>query len=151
MIDNLFRTSSILGAVQPANRAALLASFEMRSFEPGQCVIAQGAESGGLFLVASGQLEVVHRDGTERMALVQLGPGEVVGEVALVLRRPANAEVVARHPTLTLHLPRERFLEVVKAHPTVLAELYELAVKRDEETRSIVAQEASEVDDSVLL
>jgi cAMP-dependent protein kinase regulator len=152
MMENLFRTSSILGAVEPADRTALLQRFVMRSFEPGDRVIVQGAESEGLYLVASGQLEVVHRDASEdKTIIVQLGPGEVVGEVALVLRRPANADVVARHPTLTLHLPRDRFLEAVKAHPEVLAELYELAVKRDEETRTIVAQEATEVDDSVLL
>lgn len=152
MMENLFRTSSIIGAVEPGERTALLERFVMRSFEPGERVIVQGTESGGLYLVASGQLEVVHRDESEdKTIIVQLGPGEVVGEVALVLRRPANADVVARHPTLTLHLPREHFLDAVKAHPAVLAELYELAVKRDEETRTIVAQEASDVDDSVLL
>ena len=31
------------------------------------------------------------------------------------------------------------------------AELYELAVKRDEETRSLVAQEATDVDEFILL
>ena len=74
-----------------------------------------------------------------------------LGEVALVLRRPANADVVAEHPTVTLHLPREEFLDLIKAHPEVLAELYELAVKRDEETRSLLAQEAADADEFVLL
>lgn len=155
MIDNLVRTSTILGAVRSNKRAMLLERFVTRTFEAGEKLITQGAESSGLYLVASGLLSVIHRSGEatsdDDLAISKLGPGEVVGEVALVLRRPSNADVVAEHPTVTLHLPREEFLDLIKAHPEVLAELYELAVKRDEETRSLVAQEATDADEFVLL
>lgn len=155
MIDNLVRTSSILGAVKANKRALLLERFVTRTFEAGEKLITQGNESSGLYLVASGSLSVIHRSddaaSDDDLAISKLGPGEVVGEVALVLRRPSNADVVAEHPTVSLHLPREEFLDLIKAHPEVLAELYELAVKRDEETRSLVAQEATEADEFVLL
>lgn len=155
MIDNLVRTSSILGAVRESKRAALLERFVTRTFEAGDKLITQGEESSGLYLVASGALSVIHRSGDDLsdddLAISKLGPGDVVGEVALVLRRPSNADVVAEHPTVTLHLPRDEFLDLIKAHPEVLAELYELAVKRDEETRSLVAQEATDADELVLL
>lgn len=150
MIDNLVRTSSILGAVRESKRAALLERFVTRTFEAGDKLITQGEESSGLYLVASGSLSVIHRSDDD-LAISKLGPGDVVGEVALVLRRPSNADVVAEHPTVTLHLPRDEFLDLIKAHPEVLAELYELAVKRDEETRSLVAQEATDADELVLL
>jgi cAMP-dependent protein kinase regulator len=155
MIDNLVRTSSILSAVHVSKRAALLERFMTRTFEAGDKLITQGEESTGLYLVASGSLSVIHRSdelpSDDDLAISKLGPGDVVGEVALVLRRPSNADVVAEHPTVTLHLPRDEFLDLVKAHPEVLAELYELAVKRDEETRSLVAQEATDVDEFILL
>jgi len=155
MIDNLVRTSSILSAVNVSKRAALLDRFMTRTFEAGDKLITQGEESTGLYLVASGSLSVIHRSdehiSDDDLAISKLGPGDVVGEVALVLRRPSNADVVAEHPTVTLHLPRDEFLDLVKAHPEVLAELYELAVKRDEETRSLVAQEATDVDEFILL
>jgi len=82
--------------------------------------------------------------------VANLGVGEVVGEVSLVFRRASNASVVADHPTVTLHLPSDRFMEIVREHPTLLAQLYELAVIRDEETSSIAAQEAAEVDDLLI-
>ena len=151
MIDNLVRTSSILSAVRASKRSALLERFVTKTFEAGDNVITQGEESSGLYLVASGLLSVIHRAEGDTLAISKLGPGEVVGEVALVLRRPSTADVIAEHPTVTLHLPREQFLDLIKAHPEVLAELYELAVKRDEETRSLVAQEATDVDEFVLL
>ncbi len=151
MIENLVRTSAILGAVKAAERPALFERFETRTFEDGDKLIVQGRESDGLHLVASGEVAVVVNEGDDSTVVATLGVGEVVGEVALVLRRPSNADVVAVHPTVTMHLPRDRFLEIIKQHPAILAQLYELAVKRDEETSSIVAQEATEADDFVLI
>lgn len=151
MVENLVRTSSILSAVKPNERPALVERFVTRTYEDGDVLINQGHASEGLHLIASGEVAVMHHDGEDTTLIAKLGVGEVVGEVALVLRRPSSADVIAACPTVTLHLPRDRFLELIKQHPAILGELYELAVKRDEETSSIVAQEAAEADEFVLL
>ena len=151
MVENLLRTSAILRAVKPSERSVLMERFVTRPFEEGDRLIVQGQESEGLFLVASGAVEVLHQQDDERTLIARLGVGEVVGGVALVLRRPATADVIAAMPTVTLHLHRDRFLDLVRSHPTVLAELYELAVKREQETTSIVTQEAMDADDLVLI
>lgn len=151
MVENLVRTSSILSAVKADERPALVERFVTRTYEDGDVLINQGHTSEGLHLIASGEVAVMHHDGGDTTLIAKLGVGEVVGEVALVLRRPSSADVIAACPTVTLHLPRDRFLELIKEHPAILGELYELAIKRDEETSSIVAQEAAEADDFVLL
>jgi len=71
--------------------------------------------------------------------------------VSLILRRPAGADVVATQPTVTLHLPRDQFLEVIDQHPVLLKELYSLAVRRDQRTSSIVARPSIDLDDCVLV
>jgi cAMP-dependent protein kinase regulator len=152
MVENLVRTSAILSAVNPRERPALIDRFVTRTFEDGARLIDQGQESEGLHLIASGEVAVMVREGDDDTTMVaKLGVGEVVGEVALVLRRPSSADVIAACPTVTLHLPRDRFQELIKEHPAILAKLYELAVQRDEETSSIVAQEATDADDFVLV
>lgn len=152
MLDNLLRTSPILHSVNPTERADLVKRFAIRTFETGERLITQGRAPDGLFLVASGEVGVVHNDPKgDSTVVARLGPGEVLGEVALVLRRPAIADVVAQHPTVTLLLPRERFLEAVRAHPQVFVDLYELATKRDEETASVAGLETVNVDDGVLV
>ncbi|MFO0564985.1 MAG: cyclic nucleotide-binding domain-containing protein [Polyangiaceae bacterium] len=151
MVENLVRTSSILSAVKPNERPALVERFVTRTYEDGDVLIHQGGTSEGLHLIASGEVAVMHHDGADTTLIAKLGVGEVVGEVALVLRRPSTAHVIAACPTVTLHLPRDRFLELIKEHPAILGELYELAIKRDEETSSIVAQEAADADDFVLV
>lgn len=140
MVANLVRTSKVLLSVAPKVRPALVERFETRVFEKGDKLIVDGKETSGLHLIASGEVAVIGREeGGENFVIATLGVGETVGEVALVLRRKANADVVAVHPTVTLHLPREEFLGLVRDHPAILSGLYLCAVERDDETASVLA------------
>ncbi len=152
MISNLVRTSPIFAAVDQSERLSIMYRFVTRTFETGQRLITQGDETDGLHMIASGEVEVIHHeDGDEALHIAELGVGDVVGEMGLVLRRPANADVVAKVPTVTLHLPRDGFFDLVKEHPAVLGQLYALAVQRDEETASLVAAEADSADGFLIL
>jgi CRP-like cAMP-binding protein len=145
------RTSHVLIAVDPAERPALVERFETRVFEKGEKLIQAGQDPDGLHLIASGEVAVVGDDGGESFVISTLGAGDVVGEVALVLRRKANADVVAVHPTVTLHLPREDFLSLIHDHPAILLGLYTLAIKRDEETSSVLATSTTSVAEDYVL
>ncbi len=104
-----------------------------------------------MHLVASGEVEVRQRRGAETIHVADLGVGEVVGEMGLVLRRPAVADVIAKVPTVTLHLPRDGFLDLIKEHPTVLSELYDIAVRRDQHESGVLALPGSAADGCVIL
>lgn len=141
MVQNLLRTSSVLGAVAPSERAGMVDRFVTRAFEKNERLIGQGETAQGLYFLASGEVAVVRHEGTEPFVIATLGAGDTVGEVSLVLRRPSTASVVAVHPTITLFLPRSSFMALVREQPLLLAQLYELAVKRDEETTEFVSQD----------
>jgi cAMP-dependent protein kinase regulator len=146
MVANLVRTSKVLLAVTPEERPALVERFETKVFEKGDKLIVEGKETSGLHLVASGEVAVVgHEEGGEPFVIATLGVGETVGEVALVLRRRANADVVAVHPTVTLHLPREEFIGLIRDHSAILAGLYLLAVERDDETTSVLDEDTTPI------
>jgi CRP-like cAMP-binding protein len=151
MVQNLVRTSPILSAVPPEERPALVEQFETRVYEKGEKLTLEGESPAGLHLIASGGVSVVRTEAGEPFVIAKLGPGDIVGEVALVLRRSASADVVAVHPTITLFLPSERFLALIKEHPAILGVLYDLAVRRDAETQSAVGQESTSADDYVLV
>ncbi|MCB9629973.1 MAG: cyclic nucleotide-binding domain-containing protein [Sandaracinaceae bacterium] len=152
MLANLVRSSAILGAVGAEERGQIIDLFGTRSFARGDTLLVEGEDATGLFLIASGAVSVTGRDSDgDDIVLAELGPGDVVGEISLVLRRPATATVVATHPTIALELTRDRFQAAIRQHPALLTELYDVAVKREEETRSVVAQEALDVSDVVLI
>lgn len=141
MVQNLLRTSSVLGAVAPSERPGLVDRFVTRAFEKGEYLITQGETAQGLYFLASGEVAVVRHEENEPFVITTLLPGDTVGEVSLVLRRPSTASVVAMHPTISLFLPKESFMALIREQPLLLAQLYELAVKREDETSEFVAQE----------
>jgi cAMP-dependent protein kinase regulator len=152
MVANLARTSPVLVSVPPQERVVLVERFQTRIFEKGDKLVTEGEEAQGLHLVASGGVAVVAHEAGEPMVLATLSPGETVGEVALVLRRRANADVIALHPTVTLFLPRDEFLSLVQDHPAILHGLYMSAVRRDDETTlALDSAPAAMADDYVLL
>lgn len=151
MVANLVTSSTIFSAIKKSARLEVMVRFVTRTFEQGEHLITQGQESDGLHLIASGEVEVMYLEGDEYLHLADLGVGEVVGEMGLVLRRPASANVVAKVPTVTLHLPRDGFQDLIREHPAVLNQLYELAVTRDQETTSLVAREATSAEDYIVL
>ena len=62
----------------------------------GFYIVEQGEPATDLYLILSGQAEVIREDdnGTQH-SLASLGPGEFFGEEGLAYRRPRNAHVVA--------------------------------------------------------
>ncbi len=152
MVANLAKTSPVLIAVPAGERSTLVERFETKIFEKGDKLVAEGRETKGLHLIASGEVAVVAHEKGESVVVATLSTGQTVGEVALVLRRKANADVIAVHPTVTLFLPREDFLQLVSDHPAILHGLYMSAVRRDDETmRALDSAPASVVDDYLLL
>ena len=153
LVDNVLRTSALLREVPTNEREGLAALFETRTFERGEYLIREGENGAGLHLIAAGEVEVTRQEVTGDFAPYRCAsnPGQCVGEISLVLRRPATASVAAVVPAVSLVLSADRFLDVVRQRPTLLARLYELAVRREDETLSVVGQEAEEIDDAVIV
>jgi len=65
-------------------------------FPPGFSIIEQGEPGSSLYLILSGEAEIVREeaDGTRR-SLARIGPGEFFGELALAHQQPRSAHVVA--------------------------------------------------------
>jgi CRP-like cAMP-binding protein len=88
-------------------------------YESGAVVLAEGAEGDGLHLVLAGTA-TIERNG---VALAAIGPGEHVGELALLDGGPRSATVRAEGPLLTAFLPSADFVDVLEANPDVALQL----------------------------
>ncbi|WP_287940247.1 cyclic nucleotide-binding domain-containing protein [Sphingopyxis sp.] len=94
-----------------AERDELAAAFAPRHFADGEAILIQNERADGLYLIAEGRVEIGKRlPGGGLATLAQAGPGEVIGDMALIgrdLRRSAMG--IARGPVATWHLPAEQF------------------------------------------
>jgi CRP-like cAMP-binding protein len=84
-------------------------------YQAGQDIVTQGASGVGLFVIVSGEAEVVHvrTDGTKAIVNV-LGETDYFGELALLTEGPRTASVVTTQPTKCLVLTRWNFLAALK-------------------------------------
>ncbi len=66
------------------------------TFTPGQVVMREGEEGSDMLVVTSGRFTVSVGQGAARVALAEVGPGELLGEAALFRRAVSrSADVVA--------------------------------------------------------
>ena len=70
-----------------------------RTFEPGDFLMRAGEGGVEGYVILSGQVEVVQEKDGRRIQLGLLGPGDVVGEMAIVTHEVRSASVVALRPT----------------------------------------------------
>jgi hypothetical protein len=108
-------------------RAAVLSRFSRRSVPPRTVVIRQGQVTPALVLVASGRLEVRAERAGEVIDLGTVGPGEHIGEAALLARAPAPATVSSATEAELLLLPPRDFYELTGAFPALWAAMKQSA------------------------
>jgi CRP-like cAMP-binding protein len=134
-------------------RYRLIGEFQRGGFQPNQVIIEQGQIGRGLFVIATGEVEVtVAKEGGERVVVANLGPGEVFGEISLLKNQPTNATVTARNNVGALFLPRENFQKVLDGHPKVREYLESLSddrLKASDVARA--AEEVIDADDLIVL
>lgn len=103
------------------------ASIEVRRFADGEPLMAQGGASDGAYVVTRGRVAVTARlPGGGEAAVGELGPGDLLGEMALLLRggrRSATARAVGavealfidrRHFDASVHLLRPSSLKLLR-------------------------------------
>jgi len=118
-VELLRRTRLFAGLDEPTLRVLAERSVE-RSFPRHGRLFFQGDPGDGLFVVASGLVKVVvtSEDG-EEMVLVTLGPGEALGELAVVDGGPRSAAAEALEPTSALLITRPVLLELAARDPAL--------------------------------
>jgi CRP-like cAMP-binding protein len=96
------------------------------SVSAGVRIATEGDEGDEVFIVRSGEVSVQH--GTE--VVTRLGPGSVVGELAVLDPAPRSADVVATVSTDLLILDRTTLLDLMGRRPEVAADIISMLVRR---------------------
>ena len=94
--------------------------------DPGELLIEQGSMPFELFVIEDGTVEVV-RDGEP---IATLGPGDVVGEIALLGQHRRMASVVAQTPVRALALHVDALQSLTSEMPELGDELRSLMDRR---------------------
>jgi len=131
LIKNLLQTSPLFAPFTKSQQAELLKHFEGHETHAGVDIITEGERGLGLFLVLSGEVDVITgADGPSPTRVARLKTGDLFGEMSLVTDQPTTATVRAAVPTTVLFLAREYVERLAEAVPEVAAYFEQLAMNR---------------------
>jgi len=91
----------------------LARELEVLSFNPGDVLIRERDLDDSLYIILEGRVGVM----AQGKALADLGPGETVGELALLTGEPRSRTVTAIEFVRTARLPRTAFEQWADRHP----------------------------------
>ena len=103
-------------------------------FEPEALLMREGETGHEVFVVVSGQLEVWRRRAGGKIA--DPGPGEVVGEMALLSKKPRNATVRAATPVHLLRIKDTDFIELLDQLPALWPKIASALADRVSESKN---------------
>ena len=92
---------------------------EVRTYDPDQVIVEEGDEGDELFIVLTGQVRVHSGEAV----LVRLGPGQHLGEMALVDKAPRSASVSADEKTKMLVIRRREYFDIIRKDHAIAVKL----------------------------
>ena len=119
-----------------------LATFAFtKSFAPGEVIIEEGRTGNGLYVIASGQVEVIKGLKTEQPKVIgNLGAGEFFGEMALLGEWPRSASVRTLGDTVRIGIDRWLFLAQIWKQPHMAIAMLQVMAERLRLTGSRLAE-----------
>lgn len=111
---------SLLARLGEKEFLSVMESLELREFQPGETIVAEGEPGNSLFAIVEGSVEVVRTlKSGRRRTVAFLGEGDFFGEASLLSDVPRLASVKAFERTAVLELTRERLEGLIQRHPSV--------------------------------
>lgn len=99
--------------------SALASYLTPRHYERGAPIYAADQPAAGVWIVRSGLGELVSGSGRRRLVLRLLRPGDVDGDIQLLLNMPVPYGARAIQPTRCLFLERQSFDRLLAEHPAI--------------------------------
>jgi CRP/FNR family transcriptional regulator, nitrogen oxide reductase regulator len=127
--DELLRAMPLLGQVPREELAGLAA--ERIELSAGETFFRQGEEARHAWGVITGRVRIV-KEGAENkpFCLNILGPGDLVGAVAVLRRVPMPASAIAIEATACVRVEAEVFRSVLRQHPSAQGKALDLMARR---------------------
>ena len=114
-----------------STRAELTAQFDRVRLGSGEVLIRQGERADCLYVLVSGRLRAsVERDDGSVTVVGEVGRGEVVGEMALLIDEPRSATIRAMRDSELLRLSRDTFDRFIEKYPSAMKQIAHVALLR---------------------
>lgn len=120
----LLRSQVLFRDLKQSELKQLVTAARRRTFDVEAYIFRQGECGATCHIILRGKVRVfvIGEDGRE-LSVRLLGPGEIIGEMALFEAAPRSASVVTLEPTKTVEISRDALLHAIRRSPGVAVHL----------------------------
>lgn len=119
----------LIGDIDHETIERLRGLMEWRHLDPREILFARGDAGDGLYIVVSGQLNIIDPDGSKAI-IDTVNAGEIVGEIALVTGEKRGVTIRAARNSELVHLSSESFERFGADYPAVYRSVARAIVER---------------------
>lgn len=118
--NEIIESSLLFASLPPKQIAALAEIAVIKNFEKGETIFFEGDHGNGFYVVGEGKVKIskVSFAGKEHILHI-FGAGEPFGEVPVFNGKPFPATAEALVKTKTIFFPRDTFVLLVEANPSL--------------------------------
>lgn len=100
---------------------------DVKQFQAGQTIFERGDPANEMFIIKSGHVKVRVKDDDSELII---GPGELLGEMALIDDCPRSATAIAKTDCELIPVDEKRFTFLVQQTPNFSIHVMQLLVER---------------------
>jgi CRP-like cAMP-binding protein len=143
--NGLLARSPLFAPLSEVDREALEKRLVQRRYDRDEYLFFEGDAADWLVFVASGRVKMIkHSDTGRETILAAFGPGQIVGEVGVLVGDAYPATAQALEPTVTLSIRRGDYVDLVHRNPdlawALIAELGQRLQRAHETIRSLAVE-----------
>jgi CRP-like cAMP-binding protein len=133
-VHELLHNVDILSPLPDAAHVAISSAAKVHFYSRGEAVLRAGDAGDSMFAIHSGSVSVRLPDDSPRgwHEVTELGPGSVVGEMALLTGEARTADVVATSDVVAVEIGKESLQPILHANPHLATSISEkMTARRD--------------------
>ena len=134
------RAVALFSDLTDADLSRLAQGAELVNLESGRVLFSEGDEGHQAYVVTGGEVEILKITDGREVLLARRGPGDVIGEMALLDAAPRMATVRACSDTTLISLEKDRLDELLASSATAARSLFSVLLERWRQTEAQLRQ-----------
>lgn len=140
MTKEFLRKVPLFSELTETDLDRLFSLAEPVKLKAGDVLMKEGAPSDSMYVVREGEFEITKRNNNQDVVLSVRGPGEVIGEMALLDHTPRNATVRALTDSSVFMIGPDAFQQVLACSPSALTAVLHSFASRQRSTERLLVQ-----------
>jgi len=133
---DLLRGIALFERMEPSKLKLLAMTSDRVNFRPNSVMMRQGDDGDAAYVIISGAADVLINTPTGTIKVAELGPGQIVGEIAILIDIPRTATIQSPEGLTALKISKENFLRLLHGSPQVGVEIIRVLAGRLEATNA---------------